>query len=454
MADHWKRSRITKALTDAARASSFSEAEARLDAVHVAVVVGPDQAVTAAGQAAALTAVATARKCFGRVTLVTSGDIPLIAKLPVGTTLQGAARRLGARISKAHGAKTTHTITIGTVPTNDRWTIHCWWDRWLSGSRACSEPVGDSGLALSGTFSAALAVRQIFACVLAGKMLRARDATLSLWAPWVTADRSDIGPEQFDVPDQFWFLGLGHLGQAFIWNLCLLGLRGGRAIIQDDQDIGVENEATSLLMVSGDIGEKKTRLASKWLKAAGWNANIIERRHHGDIDLTPDDPPYLLSGLDRVEPRRVMAKHGFDYMIDAGLGHGPHDFEGIQLRVIAKGAIFDDLWSAPEHSLEETSSDRQATAAYRELETQIGQCGIVSFAEASTSVPFVGAAAGALVIAQAIRLASMQPTARFLQMQLSAPEMISAADLLPQPTGNLGSIQLSLQSKSLASIRG
>jgi hypothetical protein len=37
MADHWKRSRITKALTDAARVSSFREAEARLDAIHVAV---------------------------------------------------------------------------------------------------------------------------------------------------------------------------------------------------------------------------------------------------------------------------------------------------------------------------------------------------------------------------------------------------------------------------------
>jgi hypothetical protein len=442
MSNHWKRSRITKAFTDASRAGSFGEAESRLDAVHIAVVVGADQVATAAGQAAALSAVATARKCFGRVTLVTSCDAPLIAKLPLGATLQRAARLLGARISKTPSAKTTHTIAIGTAPRDNRWTVQCWWDRWLSGTRALAEPVGDSRLALSGVFAAALAIRQIFACVLAGKTLRTRDATVSLWSPWTPADRGDIGPENFDVPDQFWFLGLGHLGQGFVWNLCLLGSKGGRAVVQDDQIIGEENEATSLLVLSGDIGEKKARITADWLSACGWTVNIIERRHYGDIRIQPDDPPYLLSGLDRVEPRVTLARHGFDYMIDAGLGHGPHDFEGIQLRVIAKGDSTDDLWNTDAHEV--APRERLKNAAYSDLEKTIGQCGIVSFAEASTAVPFVGAAAGALVIAQAIRLASLEPTTRFLQMELGAPEFATHAELTAQPTVNLGSIQVGL----------
>jgi hypothetical protein len=70
-----------------------------------------------------------------------------------------------------------------------------------------------------------------------------------------------------------------------------------------------------------------------------------------------------------------------------------------------KGTSSGDLWSAPERTLEGPLSDRQASPAYKDLEEQIGQWGIVSFAEASTSVPFVRAATGALVIAQAIRLA-------------------------------------------------
>ncbi|MCK1513078.1 hypothetical protein IVB22_10950 [Bradyrhizobium sp. 190] len=444
MTNHWKRSRITKALADAARANSFEEAEARLDAIHITVVVCADQATTSAGQAAALTAIVTARKCFGRVTLVSEADVPLIASLPLGATLHRAARQLGAKVARKPPARTTHNVIVGHALGGRGWTIRCWWDRWLSGTRVRDGTIGDSRLALSGVFAAALAVRQVFAGVLAGKMLRPRDATISLWTPWMGADRKDIGPECFDVPDQFWFLGLGHLGQGFVWNLCLLGSKGGRAVLQDDQTIGEENEATSLLVSGDDIGEKKARISATWLRAAGWTSDLIERRHHGDIRFAPDDPPYLLSGLDRVEPRRVMAKHGFDYMIDAGLGHGPHDFEGIQLRVIAKGASSGDLWNEPEHEVDETLSDRQASAAYKDLEKQIGQCGIVSFAEASTSVPFVGAAAGALVIAQAIRLASLEPTARFLQMQLSAPEMASVADFVAKPNVNVGSAALQL----------
>lgn len=68
----------------------------------------------------------------------------------------------------------------------------------------------------------------------------------------------------------------------------------------------------------------------------------------------------------------------------------------------------------------------------------------MSFAEASTAVPFVGAAAGALVIAQAIRLASLQSYPRFLQMERSSPEMVTYAGLCNGPTINLGSVPLNL----------
>lgn len=93
----------------------------------------------------------------------------------------------------------------------------------------------------------------------------------------------------------------------------------------------------------------------------------------------------------------MITKHGFDYMIDAGLGHGPNDFEGIQLRVIPKGDTADNLWDTTSPALADgPPQERPANAAYADLEKEIGQCGIVSFAEASTSVPFVGAAAGEL----------------------------------------------------------
>src|ERR1700687_712528 len=99
MTKYWTRSRVTKAFADAGRAGSFCEAEARLDAVQLDIALGDDQISTPAGQAAALTAVATAHKCFGHVTLVAANDVPLISSLPLGETLLKAARRLGASIS-------------------------------------------------------------------------------------------------------------------------------------------------------------------------------------------------------------------------------------------------------------------------------------------------------------------------------------------------------------------
>ena len=452
MSIYWKRSRITKVLADAARVGSFSEAEARLDAIQLDVVVGDDQLGTGAGQAAALTAVATARKCFGRVTIVAEKDAPLIAALPLGKTLLKAARRLGARVVTKSRTGATHTIRIGSTPTPAGWHLFCWWDRWLAGTRVFDDDgPRDSRLPLAGVFAGAIAVRQVFACVVANRNVPPRDATVSLWTPWERVDRSENGPERFDVPDKLWLLGLGHLGQAFVWNLCLLGGSGGRlAVLQDDQRIGVENEATSLLVLPNgrQIGNRKTKVADPWLEASGWQTQLVERRHLGDVAITDEDPPYLLSGLDRLEPRLTLARHGFPYMLDAGIGHGPGDFEGIQIRTIAKGQSIEGLWDKPKAPDEHTGNGLLGRQAYVELEQQVGQCGTVEFAEASVAVPFVGAATGALVIAQAIRLASLEPAPVFVQMELGAPEMTTLGGLNAPPEINLGSFSMRLEDRT------
>jgi hypothetical protein len=448
MVKYLKLSRVTKALTDAGRVGSFSEAEARLNAVRLDVVISRDQISTPAGQAAVLTAVATARKCFGRVTVVAVEDAPLIAPLPLGRTLLKAVRRLGAKVTTNASKGVTHTIRVGTSPKSAGWDLRCWWDRWLSGTRAFEDgSIGDSQLALSGVFSGAVAVRQVFACVLAGREIRERDVTVSLWTPWEPADLGQNGPGRFDVPCKVWLLGLGHLGQAFVWNLCFLPGHGDRlAVLQDDQAVSEENEATSLLVLpgGGEIGERKTRIAVPWFKARGWRTQLIERRHRGDIVLNDDDPPYLLCGVDRLEPRLTLARHGFAFMLDAGIGHGPGDFEGIQLRTIAKDQSLDGLWDENIKHDESGNKGLLGRPAYVDLEEHVGQCGTVAFSEASVAVPFVGAATGALTIAQAIRLASLNSAPLFLQMELGAPEMATLGGLTAAPEMNLGSFSIRL----------
>jgi hypothetical protein len=56
----------------------------------------------------------------------------------------------------------------------------------------------------------------------------------------------------------------------------------------------------------------------------------------------------VITGLDQPKARVTIAGAGFDYMIDAGIGHGPVNFEGLQIRVLKKGTDAAALWSSPE----------------------------------------------------------------------------------------------------------
>jgi hypothetical protein len=439
---------VTKAFTDAGTAASFADAEARLDAVSVCVHVGADQAFTPAGQAAALTVVATAYKCFGRVCLVIEvDDPPLVTPLYIGLSLAGAACRLGAAVYHVVPPGTTHTVQIGSTQRWSGWWVQCWWDRWLAGTRMVESGLsGDSRMPLAGVFAGALAVRQVFANIRFGSSARISDVTVSLWEPWAEANSEAVGPMRFTAPDFIWLVGLGHLGQSFVWNLLMLPYLSEqrRVVLQDDQRIGAENEATSLLVTEKTIGERKVRIASDWLEAGGWETILIERRHHGDITPLPEDPPFLLCGLDELPPRRILAGTGFDYMIDAGIGHGPTDFEGIQIRVIPKGASTERLWSVSERVKE--NDQLLSNQAYKALEAEIGACGTYSLANASVAVPFVGAATGALAIAQLIRLASMNPGGILFQLELGAPEMVIDGGRTPPPQVYLGGETMQLVS--------
>jgi hypothetical protein len=180
------------------------------------------------------------------------------------------------------------------------------------------------------------------------------------------------------------------------------------------------------------------------LEAAGWATHLIERRYQGDIRLGPDDPPVLLCGLDDVRPRRLLAQAGFDYMLDAGIGHGPADFEGLQVRAVPRGADTDRLWNLPGP---ERSRDRLlASAAYRDLEAESGACGAYMLANASVAVPFVGAITGAVAIGQLVRLASARSAGALVQLSLGAPGMVIDGGQTPPPAAFLGGEAIDLTS--------
>ena len=284
----------------------------------------------------------------------------------------------------------------------------------------------------------ALAVREIFANRIGQARAGKRASIVSLWEPWRPADEAEDGPALVALAANLWFVGLGHLGQGYLWSLALLPSTGDLLVLQDDQDAGVENEATGLLTCGADIGQRKVRVASSWFEPQ-WKTSHIERRNHGDMRITVDDPAIVFAGLDNVKARLNIAGTGFDYMIDAGVGHGPVDFESLQLRVLRKGADAASQWKAPAKAKDvEAMLDRDG---YRDLAKQ-DRCGAFELAEGSVAVPFVGAFVGALGMAQGMRIASGRTTAEFLQTELGAPSLLGVGRMNDVPSESMKRLEI------------
>jgi hypothetical protein len=448
MTDHLAQSRITKALTDRRNGeTSFDAAEERLKNVRVAIMLMADQAGTAAGQAAALTAINTSFKCFGNATLVEDPDSVLVRALPIGRTIKAAAMTLGAAIAASIPPDATHVITIGdSTQSTSKVFVRCWWNGWKAGIVPVwdDRSLGASGNPLAGIFSGALAVREIFATVLGYPRCGSRVSIASLWDPTIDPEAADAGPTQVYISPRLWFIGLGHLGQGYLWSLGLLPIDNFEAVLQDDQKAGDENVATGLLTRADDVGRRKTGIAADWLRRPNWETRLIERRHYGDIPRLKDDPSILVTGLDEPDPRIKVANAGiFEYVIDAGVGDGPIDFEALQIRILERGVDAAAFWSSTERP--KTVDKLLEKGAYRAHGSDSELCGTLTLAKASVAVPFVGAAVGALTIAQAIRIASMQTSIQMLQLELGCPAMALIGAINKAPSESYGSAEIFLR---------
>lgn len=437
---HLRRSRIIKTLTDRADSVDHAVAEEKFRKVRLAVAVTSDAASTGAGQAAVLTAVATGMKCFERAAVVLESDVDLRYPTPLGRSIGASASQLGAEVLHSMPDDVSHTVIIGRGAAHQGFAVRCWWDRWLAGALPYwdDRSYGDWTNPLAGVLAGALAIRQIFAGVLQNRSMPNRAAVASLWEPWIAPGAAAGGPTSFYMPSKLWIIGLGHLGQGLLWSMGFLPQAGVLTILQDDQIANVENEATGLLTSRGLLGERKTRIAAQWLEAKGWSTALLERRHYGDIRIRPEDPPIVITALDEPRARIEIARSGYEYMIDVGVGHGPVDFEGMQLRVLRKGDDAPALWAHA--STERSVDDILRLSAYKRLADKHDQCGMFTLAQASTAVPFVGAAVGAFAMTQAIRLASMLESRRIIHVELGAPEMASSGGIIAAPEANLGGV--------------
>jgi hypothetical protein len=400
--------RLAKLIVDS-EGIGFETAEARLRALTLEIVVGPD-AITSAAHAAVLTAVAVGHRSFvGGVRVIGAHAQPLNTALPLnGATLGDAAKEVGAT---SFGGAASQKIIVGTVDGGDGGSaVAAWCDGWRAGTSPQAEACwGDGSNPLAGIAAGALAVSVAFDAARGNEGELSRELCL-----WDTAGAGDppVFSEVF-LPGALWLVGLGNLGQAYLWALAALPYQDPstvQLVLQDRDKVSEENWGTSVLVHAETYGALKTKVSEGWAEAKGFTVRRIDRRLLASDKLEDGDPRIALSGVDKIEARRLMAKVGFECVVDAGLGRTAHDFDKYRV------TVFDDGYQIDKHfaGMEDPPGtiavpDKEA---YRELRERIGGCGAIEIAGASVAVPFVSAVTATIALARLIGIFSGSKVAR------------------------------------------
>ena len=309
---------------------------------------------------------------------------------------------------------------------------------------------------LAGVVAGAIGVSEVFQHMLGSPNAGRRTVGLSLWRPdldWRSPDA--LGPALRFAPNGVWLLGLGHLGQANAWSLgCLPYERPEELeVFLVDFDVIVRaNRSTGLLTKHSDIGRLKTRMVQQCLEDLGHRTRLVERRF--DDCTIPDakEPKLALAGFDKPKPRRALGGK-FSRVVDAGLGAGPTDYLDMLIHSFPSALI-------PAHVFaDEGPVERQISPAYEaEIDHRIShgeqpgdaRCGVIELAGATAAASFVGAIAGALSVADLLRILHGGQHYASINLDLRSPRsaLTALAKGVAQPI-NPGYAQVSIPEPQL-----
>jgi hypothetical protein len=401
--------RLVKLAMDTGEAESIEHALRIFAGYRIGVAVGPEIAISATHQAALLTFLRLASRVFlGGIDVVMSADAPCL--LPGNPTIGQAMASAGARCVKSLEPHVP-AVCIGTVSLahSASFAARVVFSGWRAGVvPAHAEPpfAFEAEFPLSGALAAALAVNEAFLFVRQDTPEAGfRELGLSLWRPDAVEDwwkPGSDGPALAYLPSKLWLIGLGHLGQAYLWGLSVLPYARPQEVelvLQDIDAVTASTLSTSILSDGSMVGEKKTRAMAKVMEASGFKTAIVERRFDEALRTDADDPQIALFGVDNSLARRALGDAGFKLVVEAGLGSGAKDFRAIRIHTFPGTKNPRDLW-APGAQREVNTE----TPAYGDLKSRgLDQCGVTLLAGKAVGAPFVGMTAASLCLAEILR---------------------------------------------------
>ena len=397
------------------------------------VRVGQESAISPAHQAALLTVVNTGRRAMlGGMFVEGDLDVPLVVPIPGLKTLAGAVEHLGGtRVS--HAPAGLPSLVIGTVAdmsSHSPIALAVTFEDWRGGVIPISEGrrlAECTTIIPAAILAGALAVSEVFQHLRGNPMAGRRSVGLSLWSPGnLDWENAPAGPASIVLPSRLWLIGLGHLGQAFLWTLGLLPYKSPgevELVLQDFDRLTLANDSTSLLTTPRLIGQTKTRAMAAWAEARGFRTRLVERIFPGGIIVADDEPRLALGGVDNPAARAAYEDAGFDHIIDAGLGAGPSEYLALRLHSFPASTTARAKWGG---SPANTSDPLPRASAYDNLARDgLDACGLVRLASRTVGAPFVGATAAALVISEVLRRLNCGPKLEILDMTLRDPTIRS-----------------------------
>ncbi len=404
--------RLVKEAIDSGVAQSIAEADRMFRGFRMDLEIGPVEAEDGDSQAALLTAVALARRVFlGGVCVICPSGTQLNVPLPLGATLDEAVVRLGGTLGKSTGKEPLVTISNRPIRRSASFHLRAAFGGWRGGILPADRatPVARQGtVPLAPMLAAALAVNEAFAFVRSGSAASGRRPVgLSLWRPAADTDWTVPAadePELSYLPARFWILGLGHLGQAFLWGLGLFPYPNPARVslvLQDFDVITPATESTSILTDAGLVGQKKTRAMATWAERRGFATSILERPFDANFRRRQDEPPVLFCGADNALARRALDQVGFDLVVEAGLGHGHSNYRTMRLHTLPGPRPASAIWD-----LSDENENVETRPAYQHLldAGDLDRCGVTLLAGKAVGAPFVGAVAACLALSEVLRL--------------------------------------------------
>ncbi len=198
-------------------------------------------------------------------------------------------------------------------------------------------------------------------------------------------------------------LGLGHLGQAFLWTLGLLPYAEPpqfEVMLQDFDRIEDANVGSGLLCSPRDIGNSRHESALGGWRLAVSARRSAERAFDENTRRSSNEPGVALCGFDKPEPRRQLEAAGFSKIIECGLGGGIQDFDLIHIHTFPAQQMAADIWKAGG-----TPAEKPNQKLAQAFATPGGVCGSLALETAgkAVSTSFVGAMASSAVFGELLR---------------------------------------------------